>query len=149
MHHTDERLERFFADYAERFNRALAEPPVVDVEGTAAAFAGCFVEASPRGVTCGKNDDTFRATIPQGAEFYRSIGTTSMRITSLEVTPLDGYHTMAKVRWDSRYRKKDGREERIEFDVIYLVQTLGDTTKISAYITGDEQKALREKGLLP
>jgi len=38
---------------------------------------------------------------------------------------------------------------RGEFDVIYLVQTLGETPRIFAYITGDEEKALREKGLFP
>ncbi len=145
----DGRIERFFAGYAARFNRALGDAPVVDVEGTASAFADCFIEASPRGVNCGKNDSQFRAMIPQGVEFYRRIGTTSMAITSLNVTELDGFHAMVKVRWDSRYRRKDGREERIEFDVIYLVQTLGETPRIFAYITGDEEKALHEKGLLP
>ncbi|MDD1657151.1 MAG: hypothetical protein LUQ41_01660 [Methanomicrobiales archaeon] len=149
MQPTDRRMERFFAGYAARFNQGLGNAPVVDVEGTAAAFADCFVAANPQGVHCGKNDDAFRAVIPQGAEFYRRTGMTSMAVTSLQVTELDGFHTMVKVRWDSRYRRTDGREEQMEFDVIYLVQTLGETPRIFAYITGDEEKALREKGLFP
>ena len=145
----EETIERFFAGYAARFNRALGDAPVMDVEGTAAAFADCFVAANPQGVACGKNDSRFRAAIPQGWEFYRRTGMKSMEITSILVTPLDNMHAMAKVRWDSRYRRGDGRDEQIEFDVIYLVQIRDGTPKIFAYITGDEEKALREKGLTP
>ena len=145
----EESIERFFAGYAARFNLALGDATVMDVEGTAAAFADCFVAANPQGVACGKNDRRFRTAIPQGWEFYRRIGMTSMEITSILVTPLDEIHAMARVSWDSRYRRGDGHEEQIEFDVIYLVQILDGTPKIFAYITGDEEKALREKGLGP
>ncbi len=46
-------------------NDALADPPKIDAEATAAAFADCFVEASPVGINCGKNDETFLAQIPK------------------------------------------------------------------------------------
>jgi hypothetical protein len=45
-------------------------------------------------VNCGRNDEQFRAAIPQGNAFYRSIGTKSMKITGLEITPLDDFHTL-------------------------------------------------------
>jgi hypothetical protein len=144
-----QKIREFFSDYEARFNKALLNPPVIDVEGVADAFAPFFVEASPLGVNGGKNDEQFRAVIPQGFLFYKSIGTVSMKIASLEIVPLDGYHTMVKVHWDSRYRKPGGQEERIEFDVIYFLQVLKEKPKIFAYITGDEQKVLREKGLIP
>ena len=149
MYPADEGMERFFARYAERFNLALADPPVMDVEGTAAAFADCFVAANPQGVACGRNDSRFHVAIPQGWEFYRRMGMTSMEIVSIHVTPLDEIHTMAKVRWNSRYRMQGGREEQIAFDVIYLLQIRDGVPKIFAYITGDEERALREKGLGP
>jgi hypothetical protein len=144
-----QKIERFFAEYEARTNRALAEPPVVDVEETASAFAGCFVAATPNGVTCGKNDQGLRTVIPQGYEFYRSIGTKSMRIVFLEITTLDDYHVQAKAHWQALYQKKDGSEERIDFDVIYFVQTIGEQPRIFAYVTGDEQKLYQEKGLVP
>jgi hypothetical protein len=53
------------------------------------------------------------------------------------------------VHWRSFYTKKDGREELIEFDVIYFVQMRDEKPKIFAYITGDEQGVLREKGFIP
>ncbi len=147
MDSVDKKLKEFFREYEARFNRAMAGS--IETEATANAFASCFLEANPFGVNCGKNDDQFRAVIPRGYEFYRNIGTKSMKIASLDITPLDDYHSMAKVHWQAIYRKKDGSEECIEFDVIYFVQTINDQLKIFAYITGDEQGVLRERGLIP
>jgi len=149
METTNPKLEQFFAEYEATFNRALGETPEVDIEATAWAFADCFIEASPLGVTCGRNDEQFRAVIPQGYEFYRSIGTKSMKIAFLTVTALDDYHAMAKVHWQALYVKKDGGNLMLDFDVIYLVQTVNGKPKIFAYITGDEQKAYQESGLIP
>jgi hypothetical protein len=142
-------IEAFFAAYAARFNAALADPPHDDVEGTAAAFARFFVEASPLGVNGGPNNEAFRAMIPQGNAFYRAIGTKSMAIRGLEIQPIDDLHAMVRVHWDSRYARPDGAEVAIPFDVVYFVQVLDGTPRIFAYITGDEQRVLREHGLLP
>jgi hypothetical protein len=149
MESNEEKLKVFFAEYAARFNRSLADKPEYDIEATAGAFANFFIEASPLGVNCGHNDDEFRAMIPKGFEFYRSIGTRSMKIPSLSITPLDDYHSMVKVHWAAQYEKQDGSEKRIEFDVYYFLQMIDDKTRIFAYITGDEQKVLRENGLIP
>ncbi len=45
MSSVQEKLAEFFADYEARTNRALADPPEVDTEATAAAFADCFIGA--------------------------------------------------------------------------------------------------------
>ena len=86
--------------------------------------------------------------ILQGLEYYRSIGTKSMKISSMAITSLDEFHVQTRVSWQSDYIKKDGNGERIDFDVIYLLQTIGEGPKIFAYITGDEQGTLRERGLI-
>jgi hypothetical protein len=142
-------LETFFSSYQERFNQALGDLATDDVEGTASAFADFFVEASPVGVSGGKNDDEFRAMIPKGNAFYRSIGTQSMKIEAITITPLDDFHVQAKVSWHSEFKKKDGSKESIDFDVIYFLQILDGPPKIFAFITGDEQKAYKEKGIVP
>ncbi len=72
-----------------------------------------------------------------------------MRIAGLEISSLDAFHAMAKVHWDSRYVKKDGKSLQIEFDVIYLIQLHEGIPKIFGYITGDESKVLKEHGLMP
>jgi len=139
-------IKRFFDEYAARFNRSLAGEPV-DSKEVASSFADHFVEASPAGVNGGKNGMLFRWIIPSGFAHYRKLGTTSMQVESVEVESLDPMHAMAKVHWDSRYTKQDGAHDRIEFDVTYLLHFEGAKPKIFAYITGDEDKMLREHGL--
>lgn len=140
-------VSQFFEKYEQRFNEALANPSKVDVRATADAFAEYFVESSPAGVVGGRNDEAFRQMIPKGLEYYRSIGTKSMKISSLNTTQLDDLHFMTRVHWDSRY-EKESVEMRIEFDVLYFLRCKEGRFKIFAYITGDEQKVLREHGLI-
>lgn len=148
MPDADDKLKAFFEAYARRMNDALADPSKIDAEATAAAFANCFIEASPAGINCGKNDSRFLEQIPKGFEFYRNIGTISMKITGLEITELDDLHSMAKVHWDSRYAKPDDEELQIDFDVFYFVQFINGEPKIFAYITGDEKTVLTKHGLI-
>jgi len=148
MKEMDDKISEFFALYEARVNKALEDTPEVDAKATAEAFSDCFIYANPSGVNCGKNDEQFRSQILQGFEFYRSIGTKGMKISHLAITVLDEFHVQARVSWQSDYVKKDGTGERIDFDVIYLLQTIGEGPKIFAYITGDEEGALRERGLI-
>lgn len=148
MQDAEKKIKEFFAAYAQRFNDSLGSDPVIDVDGVRESFAHYFVESSPVGVQGGKNGLLFKKMIPRGFKQYRRIGTKSMQVASLDLTALDEFHWMAKVHWDSRYEKKDGTPEAIEFDVIYLLTTQSGSPKIFAYITGDEQKALAEKGLV-
>ncbi len=143
---TNQRLEKFFVEYEARTNRALDGE--VDIEAIAEAFSDCFMGASPNGVMCSRNDEKLRAAISQGMEFYRSIGTKSMEITSISITSLDDYHSMVRVYWRAFYEKKDGSIVTIDFDVVYLLQIINEKIRIFAYITGDEQKVLHERGLI-
>lgn len=140
-------IEAFFYRYAAMFNDALQDGQP-DVEGTAACFAAQFIEAGPQGVQCGKNDEQFRGMIPQGYAFYKGIGVHSMDIPGMEITILDPLHALAKVHWKSGFSRKDKSTGAIEFDVIYLVQIKDRQPKIFAYITGDEQAALKKEGLI-
>jgi hypothetical protein len=140
------RVREFFERYAERFNRSLAGEKVQAKE-VAESFADHFVEASPAGVNGGKNGLLFRMMIPRGFAHYRKIGTTHMKVAALSLEPIDARHALAKVHWDSRYRKKDGSNDRIEFDVTYLLHFEEGEPKIFAYITGDEERILEEHGL--
>lgn len=140
------RIRDFFTAYETRYAEALAGH--TDVEQTAGAFADDFIEANPFGVQGGKNDASFRKAIPEGMEFYRKIGTQSMEVDSVAITPLDASHHMAKVHWKATYAKDDKPAQVIEFDVIYLLQDIDETLKVFAYITGDEQGVLKEHGLI-
>ncbi len=142
-----EQLEAFFNKYAERFNKALTNESF-EVDETANAFAHCFVEASPLGITCSKNDEQFRTMIPQGYAFYKRIGIKAMEIVSMDITVLDAYHSMIRVYWKTNFVKSDTSLGSIEFNVIYFTCTHNNDHKIFSYITGDEQKALKENGLI-
>lgn len=144
---TTTQINHFFKLYETRFNDSLKgdEP---DIEGTANAFTECFIEASPAGVICSQNDRKFRKALPKGYEFYKRIGILSMNIVSKEMTLLNELHAIVKVHWKSTYQKKDNTPGTIAFDVFYLLHLQHDQPKIFAYITGDEQQALREHGLI-
>lgn len=147
MDNRKQQVNDFFDRYAARFNHAL-KGETTDIDGTIKSFAECFIEASPAGINCGKNDNTFRTTLPKGYDFYKKIGIVSMDIISKEIVLLDEYHVMTKIHWRSNFIKKDQPKGSIVFDVIYLLQAKESDCKIFAYITGDEQKALKENGLI-
>lgn len=145
MADVNDQIEQFFEAYEKRFAEGLAGNQVA--EETATAFADFFVEASPNGVIGGKNDQEFRDRVPEGYNYYRTIGITQMQIRQLDITELNELHHMVEVYWESFY-EKDGKPDSIEFSVIYLLQHRNGTLKVFAYITGDEQAVLKERGLV-
>lgn len=143
----DQKIRDFFSLYERRFNEGLEGK--TDLE-TAEEFADCFIVADPNGVRCYRNGAGLMQSIPAEYEFYKNIGINSVKIISQTITPVDDRHFMIKVHWVSLYRSKkmNEAEDQIEFDVFYLLQYIREQLKIFAYITGDEQAMLKEKGLI-
>ena len=141
-------IENFFNRYEARFNEALADG-VVDIDETVNSFTSDFLEASPAGVIVGKNDRKFRKAVSQNYAFYKKIGIRSMDILSTQTTILDEIHALVKVHWNSSFVRQDRTKGDIAFDVFYLIQKKDDDIRIFAYITGDEQQALKDEGLIP
>lgn len=142
-------LKSFFEAYAKRSNDALQDPPIEDVDGIVASFAPYLVESSPQGVMGGANNAEFRKMIGQGFARYRDIGGTAMRVTGVEVTELDDVNAMATVDWEFDYRRnKDGRTGTVGFTNRYFVNLAGDTPRVFAYITPDEDQAMKDHGLI-
>jgi hypothetical protein len=139
-------IDEFFARYESNFNRGMGGNDVSN--DVINSFSECFTESTPGGVNCAKNGKEFASKVKQGMEFYRSIGTRSMTISSTDITLLDELHAMAKVYWRYTY-EKDRTEGHIDFHVFYFLTTVTGELKIFAFIAGDEMKALREKGLVP
>ncbi|WP_031529350.1 hypothetical protein [Dyadobacter crusticola] len=145
MDDINDSIQAFFEEYEKRFEEGLAGNAVA--EDTAEAFSEFFVEASPAGVSGGKNDAQFLEAVPKRYEYYRSIGISKMEIRQVDITELDDLHYLVDVRWQSFY-VKDEAEGSIEFSTIYFLQHLNGTLKIFAFITGDEQRVLRQSGLI-
>jgi hypothetical protein len=140
-------VKNFFGQYALRMNNALAGDQL-QVNGIVSSFGDYFVGANPTGVVGGKNDASLKAAIENGISFYKRIGIKAMNILSCEITALDDDHAMAKVFWQSVYEGAEGKSSEITFTVTYIVQELEKRITIFAYITGDEQKVLKDLGLL-
>ncbi len=143
-----EEIDQFFSQYESKFNDALSggEP---DIEQTVNSFTEHFLEASPLGVNAGKNDKDFREMISKGWAFYKDIGIQAMNILSKQITVLDDFHALVKINWNSSFVRNNNSSGEISFEVFYLVQKLEEDIKIFAYITGDEQQALKDQGLIP
>lgn len=140
-------IDQFFSRYESRINDALSDGEP-DVEQTVNSFTEHFLEATPLGVNVGKNDKNFREMISKGWSFYKDIGIQAMNILSKQITILDDFHALVKVNWNSSFIRKDKTDGEISFDVFYLIQKLDENIKIFAYITGDEQQALKDQGLI-
>ena len=144
----DQALE-FFKTYSERSNEALQTPSKELAEGLVDGFARFFVEASPKGVAGGANDDYFRRAIPRGFRRYRKIGGKRFEISSVEVTELDDFNVMARVHWEFAYeRPKDGGKGTIRFQNLYFLNFADGPPKLFACIAPDEEKAMKEHDLI-
>lgn len=142
-------IEAFFEDYARRSDEALQVPPREDVDGVVGSFAPFFVGAGPKGVNGAANDATLRQMISQGFARYRQTGGRAMRITRLKITELDGFNAMVRVDWQFSYQRPvDGRRGDIAFQNIYFLNFATGEPTIFAYITPDEEQAMRDHGLI-
>ena len=142
------KIRALFDAYGKRANDALQDPPREDVDGLVDSFAPYFVESSPKGVMGGANDEKFRAMIPKGYAHYRAVGGKNMTVKGIKVIELDHCHAVADVDWDFAYTDKSGKSGHVTFTNFYCVTTAGEKPKIFAYVTPDEQQAMKDHGLL-
>jgi hypothetical protein len=139
--------EEFFREYAKVYERSLGES--VDVAAIRSFFAEAFVAASVSGhVAVGANNETFEQTLRSGYSFYKAIGTTSMKIDRVESEALYENHDRVRVFYAARYRKRDGTEVSVPFDVMYLLQRRSGGPKIFGFVAGDEMAIYRTQGLV-
>jgi hypothetical protein len=140
-------IEEFFAGYEGSFNEALANNAENARDGIGNSFAECFVESTPAGVSCMERNE-FVSKVHERFDFYKSIGSKSMTIVSKDISVLDDFHAMAKVYWRYEY-EKDSRSGTVDFHAVYFLTMAGDNApRIFACIAGDEQRVLKEKGLV-
>jgi len=139
--------EKFFREYAKAYERSLDDSG--DVAAIRAFFTDAFVSASVNGqVAAGANDDSFEETLRQGYRFYKSIGTKSMKVDRVQAKPLYANHDSVRVFYVAGFRKRDGTDVAIPFDVLYLLQRRNDGPKIFGFIAGDEMAVFRAHGLV-
>ena len=133
----------FFARYEQGANS-------FDPELVASQFTDPFMGGDPNRVAGWRNDAAFRAAIPQRRAFMQGIGFRSAKVLDIAATPLDERYTMAKVHWQLRFEKTPGQPQDFRFFITYFLFDPGTGPKVAFYISHeDEQKVMREAGLLP
>lgn len=100
------------------------------------------------GVMAGKNDNQFRETLIQGFEQYRKIDTKRMTVRKVSISSIDNLHCVAHVAWTATYGNGENPDIAIDFDVHYLMQKNNGKPYIFGWISGDEQEALKEYGVI-
>lgn len=136
----------FFEDYADGYNQALADKP--DYDRIRNYFTDEFLAVGPEGVKGGKNDETFAETLKKGYAFYRAIRTRKMTVLRVEATPIDAAHDMVRAFFRADNERADGSALSIDFDLVYMLQTIGGASKIFAFVAGDEMGLYKRLGLV-
>ena len=143
---TETSIREFFNRYQRFFMEALADN--LDVDELSALYTSDFIAASPAGVMTGKNDDTLKQAMINGYAYYRAIGTKSMQMQNIRLSPIDEQHAVAHIEWTAVYAKPSQPDISIDFAVHYLMQELDGHPKVFGWVSGDEQKLLRELGVV-
>ena len=143
---TKDNVEKFFERYERFFAQSLDEK--MDINEISSLYAQEFIAASPVGVMAGKNDIQFQQAMTQGYEYYRKIGTKSMKVREVSISQIDELHCVAHVSWTAAYTTVDNPNIAIDFEVHYLMQKLDDKLRIFGWISGDEQKLFKEYGVI-
>ncbi len=138
-------IRKLFERYESFFNQSIGGD--IDMDKIASLYASEFIGAAPTGVMTGKNDDQFKLALAQGYAHYRAIGTRSMRIRNIRLSPIDEHHCVAHVAWTATYSREGQPDAAIDFEVHYFVQKLDAEPKVFGWISGDEQALLKQHGI--
>src|SRR5690606_34477156 len=135
----DEALKSFFEEYA----RASLDP---DPEALAGRYANAFIAAGPTGSAVFNNDEAFRSWLRQVHEFNQQSGMQSLEVVSVRRVPIEDHHALATVECGATFSTTG--EELIRFEISYLVQFLGDSPLVLAYVSHDDQEqVMKARGL--
>ena len=123
------RARALFEMYGRRSNEALHDPAGAAVDALAAAFAGHFVGASPRGVVGGAKDDAFAAIMRRGFENYRAMGGTRFVAERIAIADWQEWfparHVLSQHFFDLRCLTPSGPADRLWQEQRWLAR---DTT---------------------
>jgi hypothetical protein len=121
---TESNVQHFFERYQRFFMETLSGN--LNTDELPEIYTAEFIAASPAGVRAGMNDDVFMQVMTAGYEHYRAIGTKSMTVRHIRLSPIDERHAVATVTWTAVYIKDGHTDINIDFEVHYLIQGLDE-----------------------
>ena len=96
----------------------------------------------------GKNDEQLKQIMKQGYVRYREQGMKDMRLQKLRISSIDQKHCVAHVSWRATYAREDRPDTAIDFEVHYFVRGFMSEPEVFGWVSGDEEAALKEHGLV-
>ncbi len=142
-----ESTEQFMRRYGALMDEGV-KSGTVRSEELAAMYAEYCVGSSPAGIFGARMDDGFGQMISAGVANYKRMGGTAFVAETVAVAPIDELHDLARVGWRFDYtRPADGNAGTIRFENVYFVSRAGASPRVFAWVTPDEQAALKEHGL--
>jgi hypothetical protein len=137
------KIKDFFAAYERGVNNF--DPDLISSQ-----FMEVFMGADPNGVFCHRNDQSLRDAVTQRRAVYMQMGFKSGELLGISSTELDARYTLAKVHWRMVFEKERGRTQAFRFFITYILFDGPEGLRIVLFIAhDDEEKVLREAGLLP
>lgn len=133
-------LKPFFEAYSEA---SMNPDPAI----LASHYADAFMAAGPMGSAAFKNDKQFLAWLSQVHEFNQQVGMQRPEIVSIRETPIGDHHAFATVEWSAKFEKTG--DERICFEISYLLRILEGKPLILAYVTHkDQEDVMKARGVI-
>ena len=108
------KVQDFFTRYEEGAN-------TFDPELMGSLYMAEFMAGDPNGVSCGKNDESLKASFVKRKIFFGQIGFRQAKVLSVDATPLDQQYTMAKVHWQMTFEKESGHPLHFKFFITYFL----------------------------
>ncbi len=135
------------SDLFEFFGRYASTSMGASPQELAAFYDTSFLAAGPQGGAAFQNNEAFRDWLQQVHDFNRDTGMTSLDVVAVSETPVSNEYVLASVRWGAHFSKTG--DERIEFDISYLLRLVDGSYRVAAYISHeDEESVRRARGLL-
>lgn len=132
-------LETFFRDYERNSNDSAFGLLL-------AQFADVFLAANPAGASA-VQAAAFAAALPIRKKLFEALGCVKTTLVSLEETPLDAQHSLARTQWRMRFTASGQAPVDIIVDSTFIVR-LCPEPKIVFYLTHqDIMAALSEHGI--
>lgn len=136
--------EEELRDWFERYARVSLGP---EPEKLVDFYDASFVAAGPKGGAAFTNDESFVAWLRNLRAFNEERGMTSLAVDGVGETPVSADYTLVTVAWAATFRRTG--DTPIRFSISYLLRTSGESPKVAAYVSHeDEEETMRAHGLL-
>ena len=118
-----------------------------ETQAVANHYAPTFIVSGRDGSAAFQNNEELLDWLNSVVERNRDVGMQSLEVASLRDTPVGDHHALVTVQWATTFEKTG--DERIRFEISYLLRLTEDGPLILAYVSHeDEQELMKGKGLI-